>query len=44
MEQTDNFVDKMELQGAIEDLEIKHGLRLPPKPIEREYECVGCSS
>lgn len=44
IENTDCFIAKMELMGEYEELQVKMGNALPPKPIDSDYECWGCGS
>jgi len=44
IQETDCFITKMELSGELEDLQVKHGLKLPPRPPESPYICEGCSA
>lgn len=44
LESTTDFLEQMEIQSDIHDMELKMGLRLPPKPPESPYLCEGCSS
>lgn len=41
---TDCFIERSELMGQIEDIEVRLGKRVPPKPPESPYLCEGCSS
>lgn len=41
---TTDFLEVMEIQGMIEDIEIRLGQRLPPKPPDSPYLCEGCSA
>lgn len=43
-EQTTDFMEKNEILSMIEDLEILHGIKLPSKPIDSDFECWGCGS
>jgi len=43
LESTDDFIERMEIQGKIDDLEIKSGEKIPPKPLDSPYMCEGCS-
>lgn len=44
LESTTCFIERSEIQGLIEDLEVRSGERLPPKPVDTEFECFGCGS
>lgn len=44
LESTQDFLERMELQEQIDDIKMKTGEMLPPKPITSDgYECIGCS-
>lgn len=36
---TDNFIDKMELVSELEDIQIRLGVKPPPKPFIQEEGC-----
>lgn len=38
------FIERSELEGEIEDIEVRLGQKAPPKAIESDFECIGCSS
>lgn len=44
LENTEDFMERMEIAGEIEDIQVRLGEKLPPKPIESDYECIGCSA
>lgn len=44
LQATEDFLERMEIEGKIHDIEVRTGARLPPKPIESDFECIGCSS
>lgn len=44
LQATEDFLERMEIEGQIHDLEVRTGARLPPRPIESDFECIGCSS
>lgn len=41
---TEDFIERMDIQGRIDDLKIKSGEMVPPKPADSPYECEGCSA
>lgn len=41
---TEDFIEKMDLQGQIDDIKMSIGDMIPPKPIEQDISCIGCSS
>jgi hypothetical protein len=44
IDNTDCFITKMELEGALEDLMVRTGKKLPPKPLDSTFECFNCGS
>jgi hypothetical protein len=44
IDNTDCFITKMELSGEYEDLMVRYGKTLPPKPLDSDYFCEGCGS
>lgn len=44
LEETDDLFERMDLQDKIREVEISLGHRQPVKPIDSNFECVGCGS
>ena len=43
-EMADGWLERTEIEGEIEDLKVRMGQILPPKPIDSPYECFNCGS
>ncbi len=41
---TEDFMERMEIAGEIEDIQVKLGHKTPPKPVDSSFECFGCGS
>lgn len=39
LKSTDCFITRSELQGELEDLQVRYGIKEPPKDIEAEIGC-----
>lgn len=44
LDSTTDFMERMELMDKIKDTEIQLGIKIPPKPEDTYFECVGCGS
>ncbi len=44
LDSTTDCMERMELMDKIKDTEIQLGIKIPPKPEDTYFECVGCGS